>query len=238
MVILLGLCLAVALGTEAMWLLQDGLEAIGIAAGAGGGVTIAITLASLTHTDGQDNTPGLKQKAIFGRLADTDQSQWPSTVVTDPTGAGDLADLAKVTDPIYLLPEKSVYEIYITQDQGEAKGTGEGGNVDSMSGKNDVELFTPLTTAGKGFVRWAQNSHLFGIIPDMNDVEHLYGNEACPLRLTEWEYTTGKGGGDARQIRMLFSYRDKGAAPEWAGSIKQQYSGSGYTSDVTVYYND
>lgn len=197
-----------------------------------------LTLESLTHTDGETNVPGLMQKIVIGAIDDCDLSRWPLRVVTDPSGAGTFQNAGRITDNIYLLENKDVYEFYGTPENGEDKATSVG-DVDGMSANNEITWFIPGKKAELlGFIHWAQNAKLFVIAPDMNGQAYLHGTEAYPARLVNYEVTSGKDGGSKRGAMLTFRYRDAAPAPLFEGGVKHSFSGSGYTIDEELFYTD
>ena len=196
-------------------------------------------LQDIVHNGGH-NTPGMKQKIWFAQVSDIDETQFPTTVVTDPLSVtGNFADLATVVENIVMKEGKRFYSMYVSMDRGSLNHEVQGGS-DSKNMLGTLEFFHPGSKAEiLGFWDWVANNNMVFIIQEKDGTKRLFGSPDDPAKLTGGSTPNGPEASGEKGNIFTFNVNRSGPTPIFTGNVDLQGSGyeSGDPDDFQTLYN-
>ncbi len=210
-----------------------GLGMVGLKAA---GVKMAlITLYDVPHIDGEDNTPGVQQKVLFGRISEV--LTFPSPVSDNSAGTGSFADLVTISGNIVMKPGCNVYEMYVTIETSKLDGKLQG-ETDGKNFSNEATFFHPGQSADiLGFLQWSKNSDLFAIIFENDGQARLLGHKGYPAKMISADSSTGDATTSKRGVTFTLKSARKGPAPIFTGKVQLSGAHSGNAdNDFPTYF--
>lgn len=169
-----------------------------------------------------DNLGGIGRQVALAFLRDITTLPDPALRTVTSASAGDLEDMATITEDIVMATGKKFMVFDVLPDMGELKDVSVGKS-GTMGKEIELSFFVPGTSAKvAGLERMLANAKLVALVPD-NDADmtvKLAGNNQFPLRLSKVERTTGKKPGDDKGATFIFKYADLLAPPTFEGGVK------------------
>lgn len=177
------------------------------------GLIKTVDLYDITHIDGAENNPGLKQAFWFARANDI--LTWP-TLATSPTTAD---EKMKYTGNFTMKSGKRFYKGYMTWNEGGLIWSVQG-PMDCKSYKHTLEIFRPGADAeAMALLATIKNDNLVFIVEDRDDVKRVLGTEGISAKLDTSEGGTGKSAEDKKGDTMTFVSEGKTPPYIYAGAI-------------------
>ena len=182
----------------------------------------------LDVTEGRYNMGGNEQYSWFARKSDI--GTMPDCVQTDPTGSGNVAELAKVTGDIVMDLGKDFQKIYGTLETVMVKDE-QVGERDGKSWKTTFELFfSDINPEILGSLALLNNTRTVWIIKDQNGRKRLLGRQVA-VQLDGVEVGTGTKFEDRRGCKISGYCQGNTPAPIFEGTVKLTGSTSGSGDD-------
>ena len=184
----------------------------------------------LLHTDGDDNTAGIAQHAIFSILGNIQVLPKPK-LDNSASETGTVEDLVTIADDVVFKPGKKPVKIYCTLEAGSITSEATGG-LDGMTYVNKATLFYPGSKKqGMGLFQWIKNGSGILWVQELDGSWRQIGHELYPAKVESISFTSGSKPGDVKGTTIVLKDARKGPAPFFEGNFKVSGVGSGADAD-------
>lgn len=195
-------------------------------------------LASITHEEGQNNTPGVARLAAFKF---TDVLIFPDVVSPSPELATNLADCAKVTSDLIMKQNKVLVDVYHTDTTGEFSFKLQGAP-DSKSFKVSLKCSIPLRATNlAGFLAYVKNMRCGLVVQLKGGEKILMGGPTFPVKAEVADGTSGGNATSSAGAEVTFSVDDPCAVRWFTGKVMTgsgSWGGSGAgATEQTLFAN-
>lgn len=182
----------------------------------------------LDVVEGRYNMGGIEQYSWYGLRSQI--ATMPACAQTDPTGSGNVAELAKVTGDIVMDNGKDFQKIYGTLETAMVKDT-QVGERDGKSWRTEFELlFSDITPEMLGSLSLLNNSRTVWLVKDQNSRTRILGHQVA-VQLEGVEVNTGQKFADRRGVTIKGYCQGNTPAPIFEGRVKLTGSTSGTGDD-------